>query len=136
VRDASTRVGNLAYEGFLQPEQVSAQLASARLAVVPSRWQEPAGLVALEAMAAGTPVIAYASGGLAEYVRDGDAGLVVAPDVAELAASSRALYDDAEAWGAFSARALGAATANHSLECYVRRLVDLYREAMTGQGTT
>ena len=30
---------------------------------MPSRWQEPGGIAALEAMSVGTPVIAYASGG-------------------------------------------------------------------------
>lgn len=133
VRSASLELGNLTYAGFLTADGVSARLASARLAVVPSRWQEPAGLVALEAMAVGTPVVAYASGGLAEYVRDARAGRVVAPAVAELAAASRALHDDAQAWGELSANGRRAAADSHPRERYVRRLVDLYRKAGAGQ---
>lgn len=55
------------------------------IAVVPSVWPEPSGLVALEAMAMGKPVIAARAGGLGETVVDGVTGLLVEPgDVAAL----------------------------------------------------
>jgi glycosyltransferase involved in cell wall biosynthesis len=43
----------------------------------PALWDEPFGLVAAEAQAAGTPVIAFARGALGEVVRDGETGAVV-----------------------------------------------------------
>jgi glycosyltransferase involved in cell wall biosynthesis len=49
------------------------------LALVPSLWAEPFGLVALEAMAAGCPVIASCTGGLCDIVVDGETGLLVPP---------------------------------------------------------
>lgn len=49
------------------------------LAVVPSLWPEPSGLVALEAMAMGKPVIASRTGGLPEIVVHRETGLLVAP---------------------------------------------------------
>jgi glycosyltransferase involved in cell wall biosynthesis len=52
--------------------------ASVDVAVVPSLY-EPFGLVALEALACGVPVIAAAAGGLKEIVVDGDCGLLVPP---------------------------------------------------------
>jgi glycosyltransferase involved in cell wall biosynthesis len=45
--------------------------------LVPSIWAEPFGIVALEAMAAGRPVIASRIGGLADLVADGETGLLV-----------------------------------------------------------
>lgn len=55
-------------------------LGRAAVVLCLSRWEEPFGLVAAEAQAAGTPVIASARGGLPEVVRDGVTGFVVNPD--------------------------------------------------------
>ena len=71
---------------------------------MPSRWQEPGGIAALEAMAVGTPVIAYASGGLAEYVGELGGGRVIEPDRDALARECASLEGDRGAWEALSAR--------------------------------
>jgi glycosyltransferase involved in cell wall biosynthesis len=79
--------------GWLPHEQVLAALGRAGIAVVPSRWPEPFGLVALEAMASGAPLIFSNRGALPEVV--GDAGVPVDPgDVAGLAAAMVALARD------------------------------------------
>jgi glycosyltransferase involved in cell wall biosynthesis len=74
-------------------DDVPARLNAARVAVIPSRW-EGFGLFAVEAMAAGTPVVASAVDGLAEVV--GDAGLLVPPGDARALADAikRVLHDD------------------------------------------
>ncbi len=59
--------------------QIMASLAAATVAVAPSRWQEPFGLVAIEAMAAGTPAVVTRVGALPEIVADRQTGLVVEP---------------------------------------------------------
>jgi glycosyltransferase involved in cell wall biosynthesis len=55
--------------------------AMARAAVVlcPARWDEPFGMVAAEAQACGTPVVAFRRGGLAEVVVDRETGFLIAP---------------------------------------------------------
>ncbi len=61
-------------------------LAQARCVVVASKARETSSLVAMEALAAGTPVVAYDSGALSEVVAHGRTGIVVqAGDVAGLA---------------------------------------------------
>jgi len=65
------------------------------LAVVPSVWPEPFGLVALEAMISGRPVIASEIGGLSDTVVDGETGLLVTPgDPGALASALRRLLAD------------------------------------------
>ncbi len=66
------------FVGHLDQPELAALLRSADVAVVPSLY-EPFGLTALEALAAGAPVVASDTGGLAEVLADG-AGLLVPPD--------------------------------------------------------
>ena len=63
--------------------------------VFPSEWEEPFGIVPLEAMACSTPVVATGTGGSADFLRDGDNCVLVAPgDPASIAAGVRRLADD------------------------------------------
>ncbi len=67
----------------------------ADICVFPSLWPEPFGLVAVEAMAAGKPVIASRIGGLKRIVVDKETGFLVEPgNVDELAAKIEILLDD------------------------------------------
>jgi glycosyltransferase involved in cell wall biosynthesis len=69
--------------------------AAADAVLCPSRWEEPWGLVPLEAMGLGRPVVATARGGSAEYLRDGVNALVVPPDdPAAVAGAVRRLAED------------------------------------------
>jgi len=71
--------------------------AHCAIAVVPSRWPEPCPLVALEAMAAGRPLVASAVGGLPDLVVDGTTGILVPPgDVSALRASIVELLTEPE----------------------------------------
>lgn len=80
--------------GRLTDRAVADLVGAAELALVPSRY-EPFGLVALEAMAAGTAVVATTTGGLRDVVVDGVTGLAVpAADPVALAGAMRRLLDD------------------------------------------
>ena len=58
----------VAFTGYVPNDQVYRYSKSADVQVVPSLWEEAAGLVGVEAMAAGLPLIVSHSGGLQEYV--------------------------------------------------------------------
>jgi D-inositol-3-phosphate glycosyltransferase len=73
------------------PDRLADQLRAADVVVVPSH-SESFGLVALEAQACGTPVVAAAVGGLRTAVRDGSSGVLVpGHDPADYAAAIRAV---------------------------------------------
>jgi glycosyltransferase involved in cell wall biosynthesis len=70
--------------------------ANSDAVVFPVQWEEPWGLVPLEAMAVGRPVVATGTGGSAEYLADGENCLVYTPpdDSNALAAAVRRLEGD------------------------------------------
>jgi glycosyltransferase involved in cell wall biosynthesis len=55
--------------------------ANARALLMPVRWREPFGMVMIEALACGTPVIALSEGAAAETVIDGENGMLVADEL-------------------------------------------------------
>lgn len=75
----------------LPRRQLWRRMARARAVLCPARWDEPFGMVAAEAQAAGTPVIGFARGGLPEVVQDGVTGALL-PD-GDVAKAAEALAD-------------------------------------------
>lgn len=68
------------YLGFLDTKKLQQELGKSRALLMTPRWIEAFGNVAIEALACGVPVIAYACGGPSEIVRDGETGFLVEPD--------------------------------------------------------
>jgi glycogen synthase len=100
------------FAGHLPDRALVALLAAADVVVLPSRY-EPFGIVALEAAAAGAPLVASTAGGLAELVVDGVTGLSVPPgDVDGIAEAVGAVLTDPAA----AARRAKAAKARLSAE--------------------
>jgi glycosyltransferase involved in cell wall biosynthesis len=64
------------YRGFVDQEEKIELLQSCRAMLAPSVWWEPLGLVTYEAYDFGKPMLAAASGGLTETVRDGVTGFL------------------------------------------------------------
>jgi glycosyltransferase involved in cell wall biosynthesis len=105
-------------------------LAAVDAVVVPSR-AEPFGLVALEAMSAGVPVIASAVDGLAEVVTDGETGLLVPPDDPRLLAEAIArVLVDRSLSRALGERGREVATTAFSRERMTGAFEDLYRAVL------
>jgi glycosyltransferase involved in cell wall biosynthesis len=98
LKSLATRIGagdRVRFEGFAAGEQLRSAYADADAVVFPVRWNEPFGLVPLEAMGVGRPVVTTSRGGTSEFVRDGENALVFeADDARTLAASVRRLAGD------------------------------------------
>lgn len=87
------------FMGHIPQAQLPPYYAAADVCVVPSYYDEPLGLVAIEAMAAGTPVIASNVGGLQHSVAHGKTGMLVPPgDPDALAAALADVLESPRRW--------------------------------------
>lgn len=103
--------------------------SAAEVVVVPSHY-ESFGLVALEAMACGTPVVASETGGLAFLVRDGETGFhVPTADPEALAEKLRLIIQDDELRARLGQQAAEYAQA-YSWSMMVEQVIDLYRSML------
>lgn len=65
------------YLGLLNPIEIVHETQRAKAFLMPIKWEEPFGLTVVQAMACGTPPIAYARGAMPELIRDGKTGFLV-----------------------------------------------------------
>ncbi|MCY7303000.1 MAG: glycosyltransferase family 4 protein [Thermoleophilia bacterium] len=77
--------GDIRYVGEVDHTEKCALLASAHALIVPIEWEEPFGLVMIEALASGTPVVAMRRGSVPEILRHGETAFI-ANDLAEMIA--------------------------------------------------
>lgn len=71
---------NVILQGFLAGKSKSDFINKGKAFLFPLRWDEPFGLTMVEAMACGTPVIAYNRGSVSEILRDGLTGFIIEPE--------------------------------------------------------
>lgn len=122
----------VAFLGWVAPEAVLDHIAAADVFVGPSRtgadgWVEAQGLTFLEAMVAGTPVVASRLGGIVDSVHDGVTGLLVderAP--AQIAAAVRRLAADSDLWRRLARQARQTVAAQFSREASAQAFDDLF----------
>jgi len=114
---------------YLSHEELARELRADYLAVVPSVWDEPFGFVAIEAMSAGRPVVAYRVGGLPEIIEDGVSGrLVPRGNTQELTRVVRELLDDESAAARMGSAARHRVEQLFDHELMVDRYFDLIRD--------
>lgn len=65
------------WESVVKQEHLIGHYQTAKALLFPIQWEEPFGMVMIEAMACGTPVIAYDRGSVSEIVRDGETGFII-----------------------------------------------------------
>ena len=89
IKPLLERARNVEYIGEIGDRDKAAFLSGAIALLVPSDWPEPFGLVMIEAMACGCPVIAYNRGSVPEIIEDGVSGFIVEDEAGAIGAVDR-----------------------------------------------
>jgi glycosyltransferase involved in cell wall biosynthesis len=117
--------------GRLPQPDVDLWLQTADLFVAPSRY-ESFGLIFVEAMRWGTPVIGTTAGGIPEIVEDGKSGVLVRPEAPEeLAEAMIRLLSDPGRRKALGAAGRQRAETEFSVERMTQRVVELYQDVIS-----
>ena len=118
--------------GFVPNPRVPSAVGDAWVQAVPSLWEEPFGIVTVEAMMRGTALVASNTGGPSEVVRHGETGLLVPPgNVDALAAALIALVGDRELARRLGARGYEVACTDFTEQAMMDRATRLYESART-----
>ena len=121
--------GSVEFTGFLPFSTLDRRLEEAWVQVIPSLWEEPFGNVTTEAMMRGTAVIATATGGAVDAVRDGLSGRLVQPgDIGALTATLKQLVANRELAERLGRSAHEIAVTNFSEDVVLDRFEALYQE--------
>lgn len=142
MRKLARRLGverRVHFRGWLDAERLARELSEASVVAIPSLWPEPFGLVGIEALTAGRPVIASLTGGIPDWLEDGVTGVGVRPgDVRGLVRALDVLLADPERQQAIGAAGREMVAARFSPERHVGALLEGYRAARvsweTGRG--
>jgi glycosyltransferase involved in cell wall biosynthesis len=120
------------FRGWLGAEELAEELAQASLVAMPSLWPEPFGLVGIESLASGRPVVASDTGGVRDWLEDGVSGVLVEPgEEAELARALGELLDDPERQRTMGEAGRRSVAQRFSPERHVAELLGAYAAART-----
>ncbi|PRR74857.1 1,4-alpha-glucan branching protein domain-containing protein [Neomoorella humiferrea] len=128
--------GKVRFLGFVTEEERNKLLGQSTVAVFPSLY-EPFGIVALEAMSAGVPVIVSRTGGLAEIVEDGVTGLAFTPgDPDDLLRCLLAVLSNPGRAQKLSRHARAKVAQDYTWDAVAEETLALYKEMMQCAPTT
>jgi glycosyltransferase involved in cell wall biosynthesis len=134
IRRLAERLGlmnRITFHGWVNEAKAIQLIQGARALVFPSVWHEPAGIVSLEAAAAGRPIIASSVGGIPEYAGRLQNALLVEPnDVQGLARSIEQLATDSVSGKTDGSEGRKMAKEHFSLEKHLEELMSLYKLAV------
>jgi glycosyltransferase involved in cell wall biosynthesis len=118
-------------EGWLVGEKLRQAYARAKVVALSSVWPEPFGLVGIEAMAQGKPVVAFDCGGIRQWLNHGRSGFAVPHgDIAEYARRIDQLMGNDILRSEMGACARAEAQERFSPDAYIQSLLGIYTEVL------
>jgi glycosyltransferase involved in cell wall biosynthesis len=125
------KLGDVEFIGEIREDQKSEFLGNAAALLFPIAWREPFGLVMIESMACGTPVVAFENGSVPEVLENGVTGFIVHNELQAVEAVGRAIALDRDRIRAeFDRRFTARRMAENYISVY-SRLAKAFRRAGT-----
>ncbi len=126
--------GQIEFAGWADREQHLRFYREASVVVVPSIWPEPFGMVGIEAMSYGKPVVAFKVGAIPEWLEDGVTGFLITPyDVKEMAEKINYLLEHTDVAHQMGMRGRAKVEQEFNQETHITRLLEIYKEVMGGR---
>lgn len=125
---ALVRSPRIRFVGYQTPQAFYSQID---VAIVPSLWNEPFGMVAVEACAHGVPVIASRMGGLPEIIQDAFNGLLCSPDDPDaLGMAMLKLHQQPELLARLTAQARSSVASLLNLDLMLDSYLSIFRQTL------
>jgi glycosyltransferase involved in cell wall biosynthesis len=119
------------FHGHVSRSRLDELMKEASVVVMPALWPEPLGIVGVEAMARARPVVAFAVGGIPEWLHDGDTGYLARPnDVGDLADKIELVLSDPGRGRAMGLRGRAVWERSFQPEKHINLLIKIYRELL------
>ena len=113
------------FTGYISQQELPDIYNLAEISVLPSMWDEPAGLTMIESLACGTPVITTRSGGIPEYVEGGAIILERSPKLPlEIAKSIDMVFSDAKLYQQIRLEGINRVKNNFASDFYLNRFLE------------
>ncbi len=122
--------GSVEFLGYVPDESLNPLFSSADVFVLPSAFGESFGIVILEAMASGTPVIGTKVGGIEEILGDGKCGVLVPPsDPSKMAEAMVSLMVDRDLRERMGKRALRRVRKEYDWRVVAKKVMEVYEKS-------
>lgn len=126
--------GQIEFAGWADRERHLRFYREASVVVVPSIWPEPFGLVGIEAMSYGKPVVAFKIGGIPEWLEDGVTGFLITPyDVKQMADKISYLLEHPDLAHRMGMKGRTKVEQEFNMKKHITRLLEIYREVSDGR---
>ena len=117
------------FAGAVEHSELAGFYQACNLVVFPSIWPEPFGIVGIEALSFGRPVVAFDSGGTRDWLEEGETGfLVPRGDVRALAEKVKHLLDSSELAIAMGEKGRAMVAQKFNREVHMKRLLQIYHK--------
>jgi glycosyltransferase involved in cell wall biosynthesis len=121
----------IVFTGWIENSEIKKYYSNATLAVVPSIWPEPFGIIGIEAMANAVPVVAFNVGGISDWLIDGENGYLVPRKDEEVLAKKISYYlENPEIAKSMGMQGRSLAEKKFVLDVHLNKLVNLFERAV------